>query len=70
VDNLPVDLAKELGVDVVIAVDVSFPLSRRDGLATPLDVSNQMIGIMVRRGTLQSRKCRSPTPLIQLDLGR
>ena len=51
VDNLPVDLAREMGVDVVIAVDVSFPLARRDGLETPLDVTNQMVAIMVRRGT-------------------
>ncbi len=50
VDNLPVDLVKEMGVDVVIAVDVSFPLARRDGLASPLDVTNQMIAIMVRAG--------------------
>ncbi len=52
VDNLPVDLVKEMGVDIVIAVDVSFPLARRDGLQSPLDVTNQMIAIMVRRGTV------------------
>ena len=71
VDNLPVDLAKEMGVDVVIAVDVSFPLSRRDGLQTPLDVSNQMIGIMVRRGTAASLRELGPADvLVQPELGR
>jgi NTE family protein len=71
VDNLPVDLAKDMGVDVVIAVDVSFPLSRRDGLKTPLDVSNQMVGIMVRRGTAASLQKLGPADvLVQPELGR
>jgi NTE family protein len=71
VNNLPVDLVREMGVDVVIAVDVSFPLSRRDGLATPLDVSNQMIGIMVRRGTAASLRELGPADvLVQPELGR
>ena len=71
VDNLPVSLAREMGVDILIAVDVSFPLARRDGLESPLDVTNQMIGIMVRRGTRASRAQLSDRDiLIQPDLGR
>jgi NTE family protein len=71
VDNLPVSLARAMGVDVIIAVDVSFPLARRDGLESALDVTNQMIGIMVRRGTRESRAALAPTDvLIQPDLGR
>jgi NTE family protein len=71
VDNLPVRLAREMGVDIAIVVDVSFPLSRRDGLATPLDVTNQMLGIMVRRGTLESRALLKDTDIvIEPDLGR
>ena len=71
VDNLPVSLAREMGVDILIAVDVSFPLARRDGLESPLDVTNQMIGIMVRRGTRASRAQLSDRDiLIEPDLGR
>ena len=71
VDNLPVSLAREMGVDILIAVDVSFPLARRDGLESPLDVTNQMIGIMLRRGTRASRAQLSDRDiLIQPDLGR
>jgi NTE family protein len=71
VDNLPVDLARSMGVDVLIAVDVSFPLARRDGLASPLDVTNQMIGIMVRRGTKESRAMLTPQDvLVEPELGR
>ncbi len=71
VDNLPVSLAREMGVDVLIAVDVSFPLADRDGLGSALDVTNQMIGIMVRRGTRESRaKLTSRDVLIEPQLGR
>ena len=71
VDNLPVSLARDMGVDILIAVDVSFPLARRDGLESPLDVTNQMIGIMLRRGTRASRAQLSDRDiLIQPDLGR
>jgi NTE family protein len=71
VDNLPVDLAREMGVDVLIVVDVSFPLARREGLESAFDVTNQMIGIMVRRGTMESKAKLTPSDvLIEPDLGR
>jgi len=70
VDNLPVGLAREMGVDVLIAVDVSFPLAAREGLESALDVTNQMIAIMVRRGTTESRaKLTERDILIEPDLG-
>jgi NTE family protein len=70
VDNLPVGLARSMGVDVLIVVDVSFPLARRDELGSPLDVTNQMIGIMVRRGTLESREQLTATDiLVEPNLG-
>ena len=71
VDNLPVRLAREMGVDVAIVVDVSFPLAQRGGLETALDVTNQMLGIMVRRGTLESKALLTETDvLIEPELGR
>jgi NTE family protein len=71
VDNLPVALAREMGVDVLVAVDVSFPLADRAGLESALDVTNQMIGIMVRRGTRESRALLTERDvLVEPDLGR
>jgi NTE family protein len=71
VDNLPVELARSMGVDRLIVVDVSFPLARREELSSAFDIANQMIGIMVRRGTLESRaRLRSGDILITPDLGR
>ncbi len=70
VDNLPVELAQSMGVDRLIVVDVSFPLARRDGLGSAFDITNQMVGIMVRRGTLESKKHLQPGDvLLEPDLG-
>ena len=70
VDNLPVELARSMGVDRLIVVDVSFPLARRADFDSAFDITNQMIGIMVRKGTLESRKRLGPDDvLIEPDLG-
>jgi NTE family protein len=70
VDNLPVELARSMGVDRLIVVDVSFPLANRDGFGSAFDITNQMIGIMVRRGTLESKQLlRTSDVLIEPDLG-
>jgi NTE family protein len=55
VENLPVDVAKGMGVDIVIAVDVGFqPVGRRE-LTSALSVSNQAITIMMLRETGRQR---------------
>ncbi|MGL6223243.1 MAG: patatin-like phospholipase family protein, partial [Steroidobacteraceae bacterium] len=70
VDNLPVELAQGMGVDRLIVVDVSFPLADRQGLTSAFDITNQMVGIMVRRGTLESKEHLQPGDvLIEPDLG-
>jgi NTE family protein len=56
VENLPVDVAREMGVDIVIAVDVgSQPVGRRE-LNSALAVSNQMLTIMMQSETDRQRK--------------
>jgi NTE family protein len=70
VDNLPVELARRMGVDRLIVVDVSFPLAKREDFDSAFDIANQMIGIMVRRGTQQSKQALQPSDvLIEPDLG-
>ncbi len=55
VENLPVDVVKSMGVDVVIAVDVGFqPVSRKE-LTSALAVSNQAVTIMMQRETGRQR---------------
>jgi NTE family protein len=55
VDNLPIDVARAMGVDVLIVVDVSFPLYERDELTSPLEVTNQAFAILIRSRTQEQR---------------
>lgn len=48
-NNLPVDVARSMGVDQLIVVDVGFPLAQRDRLASVTNVANQMLTILIRR---------------------
>jgi NTE family protein len=48
-DNLPVDVARAMGVDVLIVVDVGFPLLPRSKLTSVTAISNQMLAILIRR---------------------
>ncbi|WP_314918818.1 patatin-like phospholipase family protein [Pseudomonas helleri] len=48
VDNIPVDVAREMGVDLVIVVDIGTPLRGRKELNTVFDILNQSITLMTR----------------------
>ena len=70
VENLPVALARAMGVDVVIAVDVSSPLRPGKDLDSVLSVSNQMISILINRETARSREALTARDLVvEPDLG-
>jgi len=55
VNNLPVDVARAMGVDVVIAVDVGFEPRPRAELDSALAMSNQMLTVMINRETARQR---------------
>ncbi len=48
-DNLPIDVARAMNVDILIVVDVGAPLYARDRLGSATDISNQMLSILIRR---------------------
>jgi NTE family protein len=48
-DNLPIDVARAMNVDVLIVVDVGAPLFARDRLGSATTISNQMLSILIRR---------------------
>ena len=54
--NLPVDVAREMGVDVLIVVDCGFPLLERGKLDSVATVSQQMLAILIRHNTSAQRK--------------
>ena len=54
--NLPVDVVREMGAEVVIAVDISTGLMSRDTLRSVLDVTSQLTNLLTRGGTLEGRR--------------
>lgn len=56
VRNLPVDTARQMGANVVIAVDIGSQLRPLDALASPADVMQQMVGILIRQNVTSQRK--------------
>ena len=50
-NNLPVDVVRNMGADIVIAVDIGTPLLERDQLDSALGIALQLSNILVRRTT-------------------
>ncbi len=48
-DNLPIDVARTMDVDILIVVNVGAPLFARDRLGSATAISNQMLSILIRR---------------------
>jgi NTE family protein len=53
VGNLPVEIMRDMDVDVIIAVDVEFPLYAIEDLESAIAISEQMLTILVRKETLR-----------------
>ena len=53
VGNLAVNVMQVMGVDIIIAVDVEFPLYAEVDLGSALAISEQMLTILIRRETLR-----------------
>lgn len=54
VDNLPVELAREMGADVVIAVNLGTPLSKRSELNNVVNVMAQMVNLLTEQNVQKS----------------
>ncbi len=50
-NNLPISVVRDMGADIVIAVDISSPLLGRDKLDSALNVLEQLSGFLTRRNT-------------------
>jgi NTE family protein len=69
-ENLPVDIARSMGVDILIVVDVGSPLLTREKLNSVPVISNQMIAILIQRNTRQQlEKLKAQDVLIAPPLG-
>lgn len=63
-ENLPIDVARKMGVDVLIVVDVSAPLLKRDKLSSAPVISNQMLAILIQRNTREQLATLSPNDIL------
>jgi NTE family protein len=50
-NNLPIDVTRKMGADIVIAIDISTPLAKRKDLTSALDIAEQLTGILTRSNT-------------------
>ena len=50
-NNLPIDAVREMGADIIIAVDISTPLKTEEELDSVLAITAQLTGILTNRGT-------------------
>ena len=70
VDNIPMDVARDMGVDRLIVVDIGTPLKPRKELLTVVDVLNQTTTMMTRRNSeAQLATLRPEDLLVQPVLG-
>ena len=69
-NQLPVDVVRAMGADIVIAVDVGTPLAKMDEGASLLAFANQMTGFLTVKNTLASIAMLGPKDiLIQPQFG-
>ncbi len=69
-NQLPVDVVRAMGADIVIAVDVGTPLAKMDSGASLLAFANQMTGFLTVKNTLASIAMLGPRDiLIQPQFG-
>ena len=54
VNNVPVDVARAMGVDVVIAVNIGTPLAGRETLSSVVGITAQMINILAEQNVQRS----------------
>lgn len=50
-NNLPISVVRQMGADIVIAVDISTPLLRREEIGSVLGVVEQLTGFLTRGNT-------------------
>jgi NTE family protein len=70
VDNLPVDVVRKMGADIVIAVNIGTPLATRDQLSSIVGLTGQMINILTEQNVrAQLATLTANDVLIAPDLG-
>jgi NTE family protein len=64
VDNLPIDVARSMGVDVLIVVDAGFPLQPTKNLSSLPSITSQMLAILLRRNIERDLATLGPNDIV------
>ena len=68
-NNIPVDIARQMGVDRVIVVDIGSPLATTESLQTVFNILNQSVALLTRRNSEAQLATLQPNDiLIQPEL--
>ena len=69
-NNLPVDVVRNMGADILIVVDIGTPLRTREGLNSPTSITAQVMTILIQRNVQAQLQTLKPEDiLIQPQLG-
>src|SRR5262245_38997803 len=69
-NNVPIDVARAMGADVLIVVDIGTPIDTEKAMANFVDVARQMVAILTQQNVDRSlAQLRPDDLLIQPDLG-
>jgi len=60
VRNLPIDIVRGMGADIIICIDVDKPLETRKELGGSFTILNQMIDIMMKKNVREQTKTLGP----------
>jgi NTE family protein len=63
-DNLPIDVARSMGVDILIVVDAGFPLQPRKSLNSLPGITNQMLSILLRKDIERDLATLGPNDIV------
>jgi NTE family protein len=66
VNNLPVNVARRMGADVIIAVNIGTPLAGRETLGSLLGITSQMVNILTEQNVQASMALLTPADLLLL----
>jgi NTE family protein len=63
VRNLPIDIAKAMGADIVIAINIGSPLKPVQELSSMASVTQQMVGILISQNVLAQKALLGPSDI-------
>jgi NTE family protein len=63
-NNIPVDVARSMGADRLITIDIGTPLKDRDEINSVVSVADQMLGFLTRKNSLEQIETLSATDFL------